>query len=108
MGCWDVKLDNYDSGVATYKLAEWGRIHHLGAGAIHGEYFGLAATWVCNCKHFVKDHIVPAELDEARLRLNYECGPSMAGWVWSKSWQKSINCMIWSSLSHSRLCLSSA
>ncbi|KAI1158019.1 hypothetical protein F5B18DRAFT_657072 [Nemania serpens] len=93
MGCWSVKLEADETFVATWKLAQWGREHHIGAGAIHGEYYGLAATWVCNCKHFVKDHVVAAELDEARKRLDFECGPNMAGWVWSKPWQKSINCI---------------
>ncbi|KAI1193906.1 hypothetical protein F5X97DRAFT_328070 [Nemania serpens] len=91
MGCWSEKLDRQESWVATWKLAEWGRYHHVGAGAIHGEYYGLAATWICNCKHFRRDHVVPAELTEARKRLDFECGPTMSGWVWSKRWQKSIN-----------------
>lgn len=53
---------------------------------------GEQAVWVCNCKHFVKDHIVAAELDEAERNLRLTCSDENGGFVWSRKWQKSINC----------------
>lgn len=49
MGCWSEKLDRQESWVATWKLAEWGRYHHVGAGAIHGEYYGNYPSPALHC-----------------------------------------------------------
>lgn len=50
MGCWSVKLEADETFVATWKLAQWGREHHIGAGAIHGEYYGNYLSPRLHCK----------------------------------------------------------
>lgn len=53
---------------------------------------GEQAVWICNCKHFVKDHVVPAELDEAERNLRLTCSEDDGGFVWSRKWQKAFGC----------------
>ncbi|KAI0967389.1 hypothetical protein F4678DRAFT_465636 [Xylaria arbuscula] len=96
IGCWDEKVtkaglnwDNFDE--ASNELKLWGYTHKIGAGDYHGFDHGMEAVWVCNCKHFMKDHVVPAELDDAARRIKFQCD-SHGGWVWSQLWQKSFNC----------------
>ncbi|KAI0206099.1 hypothetical protein F4808DRAFT_191802 [Astrocystis sublimbata] len=49
------------------------------------------AVWICNCKTFMRDHVVGPEIDEAQEILAKKCGPNKGGWAWSNKWQKSYN-----------------
>ncbi|KAI1820176.1 hypothetical protein F4861DRAFT_545901 [Xylaria intraflava] len=91
IGCYPDVINEADITLARLKLQIWGRTHKVGLGMYHGEKYNESAVWVCNCKHFYKDHIVEEELDEARELIKGECGEIVAGWVWSKKWQKSWN-----------------
>ncbi|KAI1274568.1 hypothetical protein F5Y07DRAFT_401256 [Xylaria sp. FL0933] len=95
VGCWRHSKNKYqlnytDLDIAKLKLKDWGALHKLGPASYHGEQHGVAAVWVCNCKHFHDDHVVPKEQDEAEYFIQKQCGPR-GGWVWSKKWQKRIN-----------------
>ncbi|KAI1429123.1 hypothetical protein F5Y12DRAFT_798443 [Xylaria sp. FL1777] len=88
VGCWNEKLPNgpLDFGEftnASLKLQAWGRKKHIGAGSFTG-------AWICNCKHFHTEHVVPAEMEEAQRRVQDACG-GHGGWLWSSKWQKSYN-----------------
>ncbi|KAI1308492.1 hypothetical protein F5Y03DRAFT_404833 [Xylaria venustula] len=96
IGCWDEKVTktglNWDNFVEASKgLVLWGYTHRIGWGSYKGFEHGVEAVWICNCKHFMKDHVVQAELDDAARRVKIQCGGT-GGWVWSKPWQKSFNC----------------
>ncbi|KAI1133329.1 hypothetical protein F5Y10DRAFT_260208 [Nemania abortiva] len=95
IGCWNDVLLVEDVDVAKWKLAEWGKKgRRVGKGSWHGEQFNDAGVWICNCKHFKKDHFKAPELDEAEQLIFETCGHNSSGWVWSKKWQKSINSML--------------
>ncbi|KAI0100190.1 hypothetical protein GGR51DRAFT_564409 [Nemania sp. FL0031] len=91
VGCWDDELPTDDTNAAKGKFVEWGEDHRIDGGGWHGEEYGHAAVWICNCKHFKKDHAIPAELDEAQRIIVDICGLESSGWVWSHKWQKSFN-----------------
>ncbi|KAI1363833.1 hypothetical protein F5Y08DRAFT_340299 [Xylaria arbuscula] len=98
MGCWDMKLDYNNLIKATEKLKDWGKQKgkKIPAGGVRGQDQVWEAAWICNCKHFYKDHAPAAEIDEAFRIVNQTChhgsdGTMNGGWVWSKKWQKSWN-----------------
>ncbi|KAI0528318.1 hypothetical protein F5B22DRAFT_31094 [Xylaria bambusicola] len=90
MGCWKPPLDAHDLYMAVQRLKKWGEKSKVGAGNYHGEAYGEAGAWVCNCKHFMMDHLPAAEIDEAYEMVNRSCR-GWGGWVWSGSWQKAWN-----------------
>ncbi|KAI1820177.1 hypothetical protein F4861DRAFT_543189 [Xylaria intraflava] len=91
VGCWKDKVDPQRIEEAKTKLENWGRKHRIGNGSMHGEKANLSAVWICNCKHFEDDHVVAAELDETQALVEDKCGVGVAGWVWSKKWNKAFN-----------------
>ncbi|KAI0408824.1 hypothetical protein F4802DRAFT_593696 [Xylaria palmicola] len=91
VGCWEDTLDPAEVDGAKTRLAFWAKRDKIKPGRAHGEGFGNVAVWICNCKHFVKDHSVVAENNEAQDLITEECGENRSGWVWSRKWQKSIN-----------------
>ncbi|KAJ8122522.1 hypothetical protein ONZ43_g1302 [Nemania bipapillata] len=92
IGCWEDKLNLGDVRIAKEKLIEWGREYPIPAGKWAGRHSHLAAVWICNCKHFYKDRVDAAEVNEAQALIRDYCGgPTASGWVWSRQWQKSWN-----------------
>ncbi|KAI2630049.1 hypothetical protein GGS21DRAFT_492157 [Xylaria nigripes] len=102
VGCWYSTLAEQDVADAKALFEEWGRHHHIRGGSMYGERSGRAAIWICNCKHFKPDHVVPEELDEAMMLIAESCGHNGTGWVWSRKWQKSINLGIASKMADNR------
>ncbi|KAI8950680.1 hypothetical protein F4801DRAFT_333595 [Xylaria longipes] len=91
VGCWGEYLNVVEVQEAKKRLEEWGVMHHIHAASYNGQVAGHTAVWICNCKHFRRDYVVKAELDEAETLVSYKCGKNITGWVWSSKWQKSYN-----------------
>ncbi|KAI0452127.1 hypothetical protein F5B21DRAFT_484695 [Xylaria acuta] len=91
VGCWYEYLRSDEANKAKRKLERWGLTNLIGSASFNGQMSGHAAVWICNCKQFVKDHVVAAELNEAQDLIALKCGKNRTGWVWSSKWQKSYN-----------------
>ncbi|KAI0206807.1 hypothetical protein F4808DRAFT_466751 [Astrocystis sublimbata] len=102
MGCWEwgkwsishedlpLAVNWTDLYFASDILKDWGENNKIGGGKMKGFDENEMAAWICNCKHWWADHVVPAELDEAIRNIQIFC-PDHGGWVWSEKWQKSWN-----------------
>ncbi|KAI8633585.1 hypothetical protein F5Y19DRAFT_245710 [Xylariaceae sp. FL1651] len=91
IGCWNVLLNTEDVQIAKLRMVAWGDHFRIRRRGWHGEYSEDAAVWICNCKFVHRDPIYRRELDHAQDAITERCGQGMAGWVWSKRWQKAFN-----------------
>ncbi|KAI1247460.1 hypothetical protein MGN70_011350 [Eutypa lata] len=90
-GCTGWQLDECAVEQAKDRFIEWGQHNKVGAGKVmwYDDDNHSVSWWICNCKKYWGDHVVPEELDDVLDILYEKCGGEYrSGWVYAEDWDK--------------------
>ena len=82
-GCTGWQLDECAVEQAKDRFIEWGQHNKVGAGKVmwYDDDNHSVSWWICNCKKYWGDHVVPEELDDVLDILYEKCGGEYrSGW----------------------------